>query len=177
MPQKQSSDIAALGLLVGLVVAAAACGKNEDGGLASVNEVSTVLQEALKLGKSTWPSAKVAGVRVADMVPRGGRANAYSVFVTYQADPTDPTATSGSVQCSPQCRVSQSKVKTVGAPDVAFPCSFDDALASARKAGMSAERPIITYGNWNQDRGAGWRFQASATGPVIKIDDDCGVMP
>lgn len=167
-----------VGLVAAVAIASPACKKRGDAGIASVDDVPAVLAEATKLGESTWPGAKVAGVRVADMVPRGGRENVYGVHVSFEfdADATDPTAKSGAVMCTPKCTASRAKIKLVVPPPLATPCSLADALAAAKRAGMSSKRPLITSGTWNMDRGPGWRFQSDANGPAIKIGDGCAAI-
>jgi hypothetical protein len=146
-------------------------------GIDSIEEASAVIQEALKLGESTWPGATVGGVKVGDEVPKGVRSEAYSVRVSFEfdADLTDPAAKSGSVVCSPECVVIRHKIKRAGAAP--FPCAFDEALAAARKAGVSPRRPLVAYGYWNLDGRSGWTFRSDDAAPVVEIGDGCAVKP
>ncbi|MFO0613058.1 MAG: hypothetical protein U0414_10740 [Polyangiaceae bacterium] len=144
-------------------------------GFANVDEALAAFGAATKLAESTWPGAKLGGVRVSDEVPSGGSANAYALRVSYEfeADPADPTARSGSIVCAPACAPIRHKVKRAPAP--ALPCAPAAALAAARAEGLRSTRPLVAYGYWNVDERAGWTFRDGEA--VIEIGRGCRPPP
>jgi hypothetical protein len=165
-------------------------GKKTSDGVGSVDDVPSLLEKAQKLGASTWPGGKLVGVKVGDeakQLSRTGKRvrvkNVYTLRVQYRfdADPTDPTAKSGSVVCNPACRVIRHQVRPSVSPPP-FPCPFDAALSAARKAGLTSKRPVIGYGSWAFDASSGetwtgWSFRENATAPVVEIGAGCKVVP
>lgn len=174
-------------------VVGSACGKGDeraappasrataDTGLGSVDDVARALDEARALGAATWPGAQVGGVRVGPAVPRraginpGLRRNVYTARVSFEAATPDG-APAGAIDCSPLCAVvPPGTIRRPVAPP--FPCGFADALAAARRAGLTATQPLITYGYWSEQGRTGWTFQASAGTAIIEVGAGCAVAP
>lgn len=169
------------------------CGKGDDRstakaggatvatGLGSVDDVARTIDAALALGAATWKGAQVGGVRVGPAIPRraqfdpGARRNVYTVRVSFEATTPDG-ARAGAIDCDPACTVvPPATIRRPVAPP--FPCGFADALAAARRAGLTATQPLITYGYWSEQGRTGWTFQASADAPLIEIGAGCAVAP
>lgn len=161
--------------------AAKASDANGDAGLGSVDDVARAIDEALALGAATWPGAQVGGVRVGPAVPRRGglnpgvRRNVYTARVSFEAATPDG-APAGAIDCDPRCAVvPPGTIRRSAAPP--FPCGFADALAAARRAGLTATQPLITYGYWSDQGRTGWAFQASAGAALIEVGAGCAVAP
>jgi len=161
--------------------AAAAGSAPAEAGLGSVDDVARAIDEALALGAATWPGAQVGGARVGPAVPRragispGLRRNVYTARVSFEAAAPDAAPT-GAIDCNPRCAVvPPGTIRRPVAPP--FPCGFADALAAARRAGLTATQPLITYGYWSEQGRTGWTFQASAGAAIIEVGAGCAVMP
>ncbi|MEZ4403349.1 MAG: hypothetical protein R3B06_25205 [Kofleriaceae bacterium] len=165
------------------LVSVAGCGKPggapagaPGGGLASVDDVGRALDEALALGAKTWPGARVRGVLVGPAVPLAefkARSvhNVYTARVSFGAAAGQPAA--GSVECYPTCTVVPPGKLTPTPGEVTPPCAFPEALAAARRAGLTATQPVITFGSWADQHRTGWVFQATHDAPPIEIDEGC----
>lgn len=182
---------AVIGIACG--VGTSGCGKGDErpaaqarstaaaAGLGSVDDVAHAIDEALALGATTWKGAQVGGVRVGPAVPRraginpGVRRNVYTARVSFEAASPDG-ALAGAIDCNPRCAVVPPGAirRPVAAP---FPCAFADALAAARRAGLTATQPLITYGYWSEQGRTGWTFQASAGAAIIEVGAGCAVAP
>lgn len=150
-------------------------------GLGSVDDVARAIDAALALGAATWKGAQVGGVRVGPAVPRRGglnpgvRRNVYTARVSFEAATPDG-APAGAIDCNPRCAVvPPGTIRRSVAPP--FPCDFADALAAARRAGLTATQPLITYGYWSEQGRTGWTFQASAGATIIEVGAGCAVAP
>ena len=89
---------------------------------------------------------------------------------------TPDGAPAGAIDCNPRCAVvPPGTIRRSVAPP--FPCAFVDALAAARRAGLTATQPLITYGYWSEQGRAGWTFQASAGAAIIEVGAGCAVAP
>lgn len=178
--------------IVVAIVVGIACGKGDErpaaagsaateAGLGSVDDVARAIDEARALGAATWPGAQVGGVRVGPAVPRragispGLRRNVYTARVSFEVAAPDG-APAGAIDCSPRCAVvPPGTIRRPVAPP--FPCGFADALAAARRAGLTATQPLVTYGYWSEQGRTGWTFQASAGAPIIEVGAGCAVAP
>lgn len=155
--------------------ASPASGRGDPVGFSTIDGALGAYEEAMKLAATTWPDAKLSGVRVSEEVPAEVRRNLYTLRLSFEfgSDPSDPTAKSGSIVCYPGCKPIRHKVK--GTAAAALPCSLEDALEAARAAGLRAARPVVGYGNWNLDGKSGITFRDKADGPSIEVGASCKV--
>jgi hypothetical protein len=137
---------ARLGLL--LLVAACKGGGDDRAAPAAALDIPALLAEGRRLAESTWPDARLSGIRIGEEVVPGTRKQSYAVrlAIDFERDPDDPTAKSAAIVCSPTCAIHRAKVKS---PTYDWPaCGFADALAAARTAGLRAAEPTALYGSW-----------------------------
>lgn len=146
---------------------------DEGSGEATLESVTPLLEAARAEGFETWPTSELAGIRVSLEVPPGERQNIYSVRVMFEldTDPSDATAKSGSVVCSPKCQVIRHKVDASPHP---WPkCTLADATKAARKAGLKAKQPVVLYGSWGD--GPRWSFkeQVESSSSIVIDGETC----
>jgi hypothetical protein len=148
---------------IGILLLVSACkgGGGDRAEPAAPLDVPALIAEGRRLAESTWPDARLSGIRIGEEVVPGSRAPSYAVRLTIdlERDPQDPTARSAAILCSPECVIRRAKVKS---PPHDWPaCGWADALAAARGAGLRAAQPTAVYGNWASATQA-WELRETA---------------
>ena len=151
-----------------MLLAAGCGGEKRDGGDRAALDVPAALAEARKLAESTWPDARLAGIRIGEEALPETRKNTYAVrlAIELESDPTDPTAKSAAIVCAPKCTIRRAKVDAIVYD---WPgCEWREALAAARAAGLASATPVATYGSWSG--GPVWQFRERDGDPPIELD-------